>query len=88
MGPILSANMPRCATISRSLERCRNGGGQAETHGARMVGGGFGGSVIAPVGRERTATVADAVRNRFARAGFADPHTFVVVQDAGVHRVD
>ncbi|WP_330249854.1 galactokinase [Nocardia sp. NBC_00565] len=59
----------------------------AGAHGARMVGGGFGGSVIALVDRERTATVADAVRNRFARSGFDAPRMFVVLPGAGAHRV-
>ncbi|WP_433200800.1 galactokinase [Nocardia sp. CA-107356] len=57
-------------------------------HGARMVGGGFGGSVIALVDCDDTATVADAVRTRFARSGFDPPRTFVVLPGAGAHRAD
>ncbi|MFX0575382.1 galactokinase [Nocardia nepalensis] len=57
-------------------------------HGARMVGGGFGGSAIALVDRDVTATVADRVRNRFARSGFDAPRTFVVLPGAGAHRAD
>ncbi|MGW4772065.1 galactokinase [Nocardia sp. NPDC004278] len=57
-------------------------------HGARMVGGGFGGSVIALTDRDDTATVAEAVRNRFAQSGFDAPRTFVVLPGAGAHRVD
>ncbi|QBS40901.1 galactokinase [Nocardia sp. CS682] len=60
----------------------------AGAHGARMVGGGFGGSALALVDRERTAAVVAAVRNRFARAGFAEPRTFVVGPAAGAHRAD
>ncbi|MFI9400852.1 galactokinase [Nocardia sp. NPDC052316] len=60
----------------------------AGAHGARMVGGGFGGSALALVDRERTEAVIAAVRNRFARAGFAEPRTFVVGPAAGAHRAD
>ncbi|WP_107658878.1 galactokinase [Nocardia suismassiliense] len=60
----------------------------AGAHGARMVGGGFGGSALALVDRERTEAVVAAVRNRFARAGFAEPRTFVVGPSTGAHRAD
>ncbi|WP_433711197.1 galactokinase [Nocardia sp. CA-084685] len=59
----------------------------AGSHGARMVGGGFGGSVIALVDRDVTAAVADAVRDLFAQSGFEAPRTFVVVPSAGAHRI-
>ncbi|MFI6047091.1 galactokinase [Nocardia sp. NPDC051321] len=60
----------------------------AGAHGARMVGGGFGGSVLALVDRDSTDAVVAAVRNRFADAGFAEPRTFVVGPAAGAHRAD
>lgn len=60
----------------------------AGAHGARMVGGGFGGSAIALIDRARTDAVVAAVRNRFADAGFAEPRTFVVGPAAGAHRRD
>lgn len=60
----------------------------AGAHGARMVGGGFGGSVIALIDRAHTDAVVAAVRNRFADAGFAEPRTFVVGPAAGAHRAD
>ncbi|WP_433576333.1 galactokinase [Nocardia brasiliensis] len=60
----------------------------AGAHGARMVGGGFGGSAIALVDRAHTAAVVDATRKRFADAGFAEPRTFVVGPAAGAHRLD
>ncbi|TQM31020.1 galactokinase [Nocardia bhagyanarayanae] len=58
----------------------------AGAHGARMVGGGFGGSAIALVDRERAEAVAAAVGDRFARCGFAAPRTFVVVPADGARR--
>ncbi|MEV0297757.1 galactokinase [Nocardia sp. NPDC050710] len=61
---------------------------ESGAYGARMVGGGFGGSAIALVDRADTAIVADAVREQFARSGFPRPRTFVVVPAAGAHRVD
>ncbi|MGO4615528.1 galactokinase [Nocardia sp. 2YAB30] len=60
----------------------------AGAHGARMVGGGFGGSVIALVDRGRTEAVAETARKRFADASLADPRTFVVVPAGGAHRID
>ena len=41
--------------------------------GARMTGGGFGGSAIALVRREQMEAVASAVADAFADAGFAPP---------------
>ncbi|MFQ6329368.1 galactokinase [Nocardia sp. CWNU-33] len=92
IGPILSAGHASLRddfeVSTPALDAAAAAAVDAGAHGARMVGGGFGGSVIALVDRERTAAVADAVRNRFVRAGFADPRTFVVVPGPGAHRVD
>ncbi|RAJ41813.1 galactokinase [Kitasatospora sp. SolWspMP-SS2h] len=55
--------------------------------GARMMGGGFGGSVLALVDTERLAAVERAVREAFAAAGYADPHAFPAVPAQGAHRV-
>lgn len=60
----------------------------AEAYGARMVGGGFGGSVIALVDRDRTEHTTAAVRDAFARMGFDVPRTFVVTPASGAHRLD
>ncbi len=55
--------------------------------GARMTGGGFGGSAIAltPVGAEQR--VRDAVVRAFAAAGFTAPEIFTVTPAAGAERV-
>lgn len=55
--------------------------------GARMTGGGFGGSAIALVGADRTDEVAKQVRAAFAHAEFAEPRTFVVAPAAGARRL-
>jgi galactokinase len=60
---------------------------QVGAHGARMVGGGFGGSAVVLVDRERAADVADAVRDRFAREGWEAPRTFDVVPSEGARRL-
>jgi galactokinase len=54
----------------------------AGAHGARMTGGGFGGSAIALVDAASAAAVADAVERAFAAAGFARPE-FLVAEPAG-----
>ncbi|AUG28534.1 MULTISPECIES: galactokinase [Microbacterium] len=54
--------------------------------GARMTGGGFGGSAIALVDHARVAEVAAAVQAAFAAAGFGAPHVFTVHPSDGAHR--
>ncbi|WP_405484894.1 galactokinase [Nocardia sp. NBC_00511] len=56
-------------------------------HGARMTGGGFGGSVIALVDSERADRVDAAVREAFASKNFDAPRTFTVTPVAGAHRL-
>jgi galactokinase len=60
---------------------------QAGAHGARMVGGGFGGSAVVLVDRDRVAAVSDAVHDRFAREGWSPPRTFDVVPSEGARRI-
>ncbi|MFD8786822.1 galactokinase [Kitasatospora sp. NPDC059599] len=55
--------------------------------GARMTGGGFGGSVIALVGAADVEPVAEAVRSAFRSAGFATPVAFTALPSAGARRV-
>ncbi|WP_314429342.1 galactokinase [Microbacterium lacticum] len=54
--------------------------------GARMTGGGFGGSAIALVDRDLVPDVTAAVEAAFAEAGFAKPHVFTVHPSAGARR--
>ncbi|WP_280487427.1 hypothetical protein [Nocardia farcinica] len=58
----------------------------AGAHGARMVGGGFGGSAIALVESGQADAVAAAVERRLGSAGHRAPRTFTVVPAAGAHR--
>lgn len=60
---------------------------EAGAHGARMVGGGFGGSAIALVEADAVDAVTDAVTARFAREGRPAPRTFVTVPSAGARRL-
>jgi galactokinase len=59
----------------------------AGAHGARMVGGGFGGSAIALVEADAVDAVTAAVTDRFAREGRPAPRTFVTVPSAGARRL-
>jgi galactokinase len=55
--------------------------------GARMVGGGFGGSAVVLVDTELTGTVAQAITDRFAQRGFSSPRAFAVVPSPGARRL-
>ena len=59
----------------------------AGAHGARMVGGGFGGSAVVLVDADLAEHVAEAVRSRFEQSGFAAPRTFDVVPADGARRI-
>ena len=54
--------------------------------GARMTGGGFGGSSIALVPAEHADTIAETVRTALAEAGMREPHIFTVVPSQGARR--
>lgn len=55
--------------------------------GARMTGGGFGGSAIALVRSDLVQPVSDRVREAFAEAGYATPEIFAVVPGPGAQRL-
>ncbi|MFJ3903318.1 galactokinase [Streptomyces sp. NPDC090025] len=55
--------------------------------GARMTGGGFGGSAVVLVAADEAEKVADAVRVAFASAGYREPRVFGAVPSAGARRV-
>ncbi len=59
----------------------------AGAHGARMTGGGFGGSAVALVDQASADAVADAVRTAFAGARLTAPGIFAAVPSRGAHRL-
>nr|HEX5189708.1 galactokinase [Streptosporangiaceae bacterium] len=60
---------------------------EAGAVGARMTGGGFGGSVIALVPAELSGAVSDAVEAQFRRRGWRPPAVTPVVPSQGASRV-
>ena len=69
------------------LDACVDAAVAAGAHGARMVGGGFGGSAVALVDADAVDAVTAAVTGRFAREGAAAPRSFVAVPSAGARRL-
>ncbi|WP_448640634.1 galactokinase [Geodermatophilus sp. URMC 63] len=59
----------------------------AGAHGARMVGGGFGGSAVALVDADAVDAVTAGVADRFAREGAGAPRAFVAVPSPGARRL-
>ncbi|MGW9072632.1 galactokinase, partial [Streptomyces yangpuensis] len=55
--------------------------------GARMTGGGFGGSVIALVPAAAAGSVARTVTDAFAAAGFAAPAVLEALPSPGARRI-
>ncbi|MCX4981389.1 galactokinase [Streptomyces sp. NBC_00250] len=55
--------------------------------GARMTGGGFGGSALVLVDTDRADAVAAAVEKAFAGAGYAAPGIFPAIPSAGARRL-
>jgi galactokinase len=67
------------ATVAAALD--------AGAYGARMVGGGFGGSAIALVDADSAERVAETVTARFAADGHGPPRTFRAVPSDGARRL-
>jgi galactokinase len=59
----------------------------AGAFGARMTGGGFGGSVVALVDADQTAGVFHAVQAAYAAAGYSAPVGFTATASTGAHRL-
>jgi galactokinase len=68
--------------LDRAVEAAMEGG----AIGARMTGGGFGGSAIALVPRESFESAEAAVLSAFEASGFREPHIFSVVPSDGARR--
>ena len=72
-----------CDELDAAVEAATSAGAV----GARMTGGGFGGSAIALVpARSALAGVRDAVTGAFRSHGWSDPTVFEVHPSAGAHR--
>ncbi|ARH91601.1 galactokinase [Streptomyces sp. MOE7] len=92
IGPLLTAGHASLRDdfkIScRELDLAVDTANAAGALGARMTGGGFGGSAIVLVEETAARTVGTAVTEAFAAAGHAVPRIFEAVPSAGAHRLD
>ncbi|MFH9245003.1 galactokinase [Streptomyces lydicus] len=92
IGPLLTAGHASLRDdfkIScRELDLAVDTANAAGALGARMTGGGFGGSAIVLVEETAARTVGTAVTEAFAAAGHAAPRIFEAVPSAGAHRLD
>ena len=70
----------------RELDVAVDAAVQAGALGARMIGGGFGGSAIALVPAAIRADVERAVTEAFAAQGFRPPRMFTATPSAGAGR--
>lgn len=90
VGPLLDASHASMRTdyriSSRELDLAVEAARESGALGARMTGGGFGGSAIALVRAVDRQAIATAVIREFERAGLRQPRTFVAVPSAGACR--
>ncbi|MFC4001953.1 galactokinase [Prauserella oleivorans] len=90
IGPLLGASHASmrddyrisCAELDLAVDTARDAGAL----GARMTGGGFGGSAIALIRESDRHAVEVAVTTAFDAAGFREPRLFVAVPSAGAAR--
>jgi galactokinase len=90
-GPLLDASHASlrddyavsCAELDLAVDTARSAGAL----GARMTGGGFGGSAIALVPADRIDAVSSAVGAAFARAGLSEPDVRPAEPSAGAQRL-
>ena len=92
IGPLLDASHASLAgdydVSAPELDVAVAAAREAGALGARMTGGGFGGSAIALVPLDRCDAVGDAVRAAFAAEGFTEPEIRGAEPSAGASRVD
>ncbi|MFF8790340.1 galactokinase [Streptomyces sp. NPDC015125] len=92
IGPLLTAGHASlrddfkisCPELDLAVDTARAAGAL----GARMTGGGFGGSAIVLVEEADAPAVGAAVTQAFAAAGHAAPRIFEAVPSAGAHRIE
>lgn len=90
-GPVLNAGHVSLRDDLRvscpELDLVVSAANEAGALGARMTGGGFGGSAIVLVAEEQADTVAKSVLEAFAAAGHTAPRIFPAVPSAGARRI-
>ncbi|MFD0338160.1 galactokinase [Streptomyces sp. NPDC127117] len=90
-GPVLNAGHVSLRDDLRvscpELDLVVSAANEAGALGARMTGGGFGGSAIVLVAEEQAGTVAKSVLEAFAAAGHTAPRIFPAVPSAGARRL-
>jgi galactokinase len=55
--------------------------------GARMIGGGFGGSTIALIPTDLREQISKAISHAFEHAGFESPEFYLAVPSRGAHKI-
>ncbi|MER5612125.1 galactokinase [Streptomyces sp. NPDC002215] len=90
-GPVLNAGHVSLRDDLRvscpELDLVVSAANEAGALGARMTGGGFGGSAIVLVEQDQADTVAKSVLEAFAAAGHTTPRIFPAVPSAGARRL-
>ncbi len=91
IGPILTAGHESLRTefevATPALDACVAAAVRAGAHGARMVGGGFGGSAIALVDTSAVVSVGTAIVTTMQHSSFDPPRLFRATPSPGAHRV-
>ncbi len=91
VGPVLTAGHESLRddfeVSTPQLDRAVEVALAAGAYGARLVGGGFGGSIVALVDREAHAPIADAITAAFAGAHWRPPRIFGAAAGAGARRL-
>jgi galactokinase len=91
VGPLLSASHASLRDVYRvtvpQLDVTAEAAESAGALGARMTGGGFGGSVIALVGTDRAEAVRDVVADAFAERGWEEPRGWMSTAAPSARRV-
>jgi galactokinase len=91
VGPVLTAAQASLRddfdVSTREVDLCIEAVLRAGALGARMVGGGFGGSVVALVDRGRVETVVEAAGDPHLRLRRGPLNSFVVIPSAGARRI-
>ena len=70
-----------------ALDTCVDSALRAGAYGARLVGGGFGGSAIVLVDEAAEGSVLAAIETEMQNSGFDPPRSFRALPAAGAHRV-